>query len=263
MGDTTLLADLTAEHEALDAVVRDLPDDGWERPTPAPGWRVRDQIGHLAHYDAQATQAATDPARFETDLAAALSDPVAFVAAAEALGRTLTGDALLQAWREGRAALLAALAALPEGSRVPWYGPPMSVRSFATARLMETWAHGHDVVEAVGAHRAPTDRLRHICHLGVATYEWSFRVRGEEPPAPAGAVRVQLELPSGATWEAGAEAGAAGGQVRGPAEDFCLVVTQRRNVAATSLEVTGDAASAWMSRAQCFAGSPTLPPAPE
>ena len=32
----------------------------------------------------------------------------------------------------------------------PWYGPSMSARSFVTARLMETWAHGMDVADALG-----------------------------------------------------------------------------------------------------------------
>ena len=32
---------------ALDALVAGLPDDGWARPTPAPGWTVAHQIAHL------------------------------------------------------------------------------------------------------------------------------------------------------------------------------------------------------------------------
>lgn len=262
MGDAPeLLDELAEEHEALDAVVARLDALAWDEPTPAPGWRVRDQVGHLAHFDEQGARAATDPDGFAADLQVILADLDAFEAAAGELARTLTGAALLAAWRERRAALLAALAAVPDGARLPWYGPPMSVRSFATARLMETWAHGRDVVDAVGGTRPETDRLRHICHLGVATYEWSWRVRGESPPAPAGSVRVELSLPSGASWEAGPSG--VDDLVRGTAADFCLVVTQRRNVASTELEVRGPVASAWMRTAQCFAGAPTLGPAPE
>jgi uncharacterized protein (TIGR03084 family) len=155
--------------------------------------------------------------------------------------------------------MIDALSDVPDdGGRLLWYGPPMSVRSFVTARLMETFAHGQDVADALGATRAVGDRLRHVCHLGVATYGWSFRVRGQEPPAPDGSVRVELSLPSGAPWTAGPEGAA--DVVRGPAVDFCLVVTQRRNVAATSLDVRGDVAEAWMRTAQCFAGGPTVGP---
>jgi uncharacterized protein (TIGR03084 family) len=256
-----LLEDLADEQEALDAVVAGLDDAAWETPTPSPGWRVRDQIGHLAHYDEQGRRAAADPDGFAADLAEALTDMAAFAAAAEALGRELTGAALLSAWRQRRTALLDALAAVPDGARLPWYGPPMSVRSFATARLMETWAHGQDVVDALGAavRRQPTDRLRHVCHIGFGTFGWSWRVRGEEPPDAD--VRVELVLPSGTPWEAGPEGAA--NVVRGTAEDFCLVVTQRRHVSRTALSVQGDVAEAWMARAQCFAGGPTLPPSPE
>ena len=229
-------------------------------PTPSPGWRVRDQIGHLAYFDATALLAATDPDGFATHLERLADDLAGFEAEATAIGRSMTGAELLGAWRTGRTAMLEALAGVPDGSRLAWYGPPMSVRSFATARQMETWAHGQDVVDALGASRAEGDRIRNICHLGVATFGWSWRVRGEEPPAPDGSVRVELMLPSGALWEAG-PAGVAD-VVRGTAVDFCLVVTQRRNVAATALEVRGDVAEAWMRVAQCFAGGPTAGPPP-
>ncbi|MFZ2174674.1 MAG: TIGR03084 family protein, partial [Rhodococcus sp. (in: high G+C Gram-positive bacteria)] len=40
------------------------------------------------------------------------------------------------------------------------------------------------------------------------------------------------------------------------AEDFVLVVTQRRNVTDTRLVVTGPVAQTWMGIAQAFAGAP-------
>jgi uncharacterized protein (TIGR03084 family) len=97
-----------------------------------------------------------------------------------------------------RAPASAALRPLDPKDRIPWFGPPMSARSFATARLMETWSHGWDVAEALGRPDPPTDRLRHVAHLGVVTRGWSYAVRGR--PAPEGPVRVELEAPSGAEW---------------------------------------------------------------
>jgi len=260
MGDA-LLTDLADEHAALDAVVADLDDEQWETPTPSPGWRVRDQIGHLAYFDQTALMAAIDPPAFESHLEKVMSDPAGFADEATAIGRSATGIELLEVWRMGRAAMLDALGDVPEDGRLAWYGPPMSLRSFVTARLMETWAHGQDIVDALGATRVEGDRIRHVCHLGVATFEWSWRVRGQEPPAPNGSVRVELTLPSGAGWSAGPPDAA--DVVRGAAVDFCLVVTQRRNVASTGLDVVGDVASEWMQVAQCFAGGPTEgPPSP-
>jgi uncharacterized protein (TIGR03084 family) len=255
-----VLVDLAEEHAALDAVVADLDEAGWNALTPAPGWRVRDQIGHLAYFDQMALLSAVDPDGFEVHLGKVMADLAAFEEEATSIGRSSSAADLLEVWRGGRQAMLTALADVPDGERLLWYGPPMSARSFATARLMETWAHGQDVVDALGTVRAESDRIRHICHLGVATFSWSWRVRGEEPPAPQGSVRVELELPSGAGWSSGPEDAA--DVVRGPALDFCLVVTQRRNVAATALAVVGPVATSWMQVAQCFAGSPTTGPPP-
>jgi uncharacterized protein (TIGR03084 family) len=261
---TDLFEDLGAEHEALDAVVAPLPDGAWDEPTPAPGWRVRDQIGHLAYFDGTGRQAAVDPDGFIADRDRGLADLDAFTAQTERLGRELTGLMLLSEWRAARAAMLEALeglAATDESVRLPWYGPPMSLRSFTTARLMETWAHGQDVVDGLALPidaRPVTDRLRHIAFLGCATRGWSYTVRGlTQPDAP---VRVELALPSGETFTNGDEHAA--DSVRGGVLDFCLVVTQRRNVADTALSIAGAAAEEWMSIAQCFAGGPTLPPSP-
>jgi uncharacterized protein (TIGR03084 family) len=121
---------------------------------------------------------------------------------------------------------------------------------------MEVWAHGQDVVDAVGGDRTATDRLRHIAQLGVITRGWSYTVRGEEPPAAD--VRVDLTAPSGDRWVWGPDD--ATDQITGPAEDFCLVDTQRRNVTDTDLDVTGDSAADWMDKAQAFAGAPTTGP---
>jgi uncharacterized protein (TIGR03084 family) len=128
----------------------------------------------------------------------------------------------------------------------------MSALSFATARLMEVWAHGQDVADALGIERVPTDRLRHIAHLGVATFGWSFTSRRMK--VPDSPVRVEITSPSGELWTWGPET--AGDIVRGPAEDFCLVVVQRRNPADTRLAIEGATARQWMSIAQTYAGPP-------
>lgn len=254
-----VLEDLRSEQLALDALLSPQAEDAWDLPTPAGGWRVRDQLGHLTFYEEQALVAVREPATFRASVADALEHPTKHAALAGAVGRDLTGAALLGRWRAACRAAMDAITPLPRDARLPWYGPPMSVRSFATARLMETWAHGTDVADALTAAGRPssrpaTDRLRHICHLGSITRGWSYQVRGLEPPdAP---VRIELTLPSGAPWSEGPET--ADDVVAGPAVDFCLVVTQRRHVDATGLAVRGRHARDWMEIAQCFAGEPTL-----
>jgi uncharacterized protein (TIGR03084 family) len=140
--------------------------------------------------------------------------------------------------------------------RMPWFGPPMSVASFAAARQMEVWAHGQDIYDLMGVRRTNDDRIHSICELGVRTHGWSFRNRGLEKPAPPA---VRLIAPSGAEWlwnPGGAD------EIQGPAEAFALVVTQRRHVEDTDLAVRGRDARRWMEIAQCFAGTPATGPAP-
>jgi uncharacterized protein (TIGR03084 family) len=144
------------------------------------------------------------------------------------------------------------MADVDPGARLPWYGPSMGAVSFVTARLMETWAHGQDVVDAVGAERPPTDRLRHVAHIGVGAMGFSFQAHGLD--APTVPIRVELVAPGGALWTWGPEE--AEDVVRGPALDFCLVVTQRRHLDDARLDITGPVARQWMSVAQAFAGPP-------
>ena len=261
----SLARDLEEEQQALDDVVAALPDEVWGRPTPSPGWTVADQIGHLTYFDGTATMAIEDPEGFVAGRDALVQQMMAGGDAAEAhmLGpfRAMTPPELLAAWRDNRRRLAAATAGLAEDARVEWYGPSMSAKSFLTARLMETWAHGQDVVDAaldagVAVTRPPTDRLRHIAQLGVITRGWSYAVRGLE--APAGDVRVELDAPSGAVWTWGPEEAA--DTVRGPAQDFCLVVTQRRHRDDTALVVAGPLAEDWLAHAQAFAGGATEGP---
>jgi uncharacterized protein (TIGR03084 family) len=253
-----ILADLQAEQAALDDVMVSLADEQWALPTPSPGWTVADQIGHLTYFDGTAALAVEDPDEFvkarDALLAAALSGE-----GGEDLTlgeyRAMTPAGLLSAWRANRDRLAAAGRTLADDARVPWYGPSMSGKSFLTARLMECWAHGQDIVDTVGATRPATDRLRHIAQLGFITRGWSYANRGETPPE--GTVRLELTSPSGEVWTWGPDG--ADDVVRGSALDFCLVATQRRHVDDTDL-TCGDLGRHWLLRAQAFAGGPTTGP---
>lgn len=247
-----LLADLAAEDAELDALVAGLDAPGWARPTPAAGWSIAHQIGHLTWTDRVARLAATDPAAFAAELQAALPRIATYVDDTAAEFAARPPAELLAAWREGRNALSAALADVPSGTRLPWFGPPMSPASMATARLMETWAHGQDVADALGVTRTPTDRLRSVAHLGVRTRDFAYAANDRTPPTQP--FRVELTAPSGAVWTWGPADAAQ--RVSGPALDFCLRVTQRRHRADLALVAEGPDADAWLDIAQAFAGRP-------
>jgi len=248
-----ICADLAAEHLELDNIVFDLDEAGWNIMTPAEGWTVRDQIRHLAYFDDRARLAATDPDSFNQHVEDDFKDLNKFWEFLTNVGRDLTTAELMAWWRKEREGLLEALAPMDRKDRVPWYGLPMSALSHATARLMETWAHGQDVVDALNVRREPTDRLRHIAHLGVSTFRWTYLNRQMEVPDTV--VRVELKSPAGELWTWGPEGEE--NVVSGPVLDFCLVVTQRRHIDDTYLETRGPVAEQWISLAQAFAGPPT------
>ncbi|MBR8743270.1 TIGR03084 family metal-binding protein [Nocardiopsis sp. MG754419] len=253
MVDThALVEDLRAEQEDLVALLAGVDAADWARPTPAPGWTITDQVAHLAFFDRAALTALTDTAGFERLTSEALADPGGFVEAASAPLTVLAPADLLAEWRRSSSALREALGRAPAGTRVPWFGPPMSVASKATARLMETWAHGQDVVDALGAAREPTDRLRHIVHLALRVRPYSYLARGLG--APETPVRVELTAPGGGLWRMGDDA--AEDVVTGDALEFCLVLTRRRHVDDTDLGSRGTAAREWLRIGQTYAGGP-------
>jgi uncharacterized protein (TIGR03084 family) len=253
--------DLAAEHETLDSIVADIAEERWKEMTPFSGWSIHDEISHVAFFDYAGRLAATDSGAFAKhieELTKGIETPLDMHRRALKKGRDMRPPKLLEWWQEERKAMLAAFEKRGPKDRLPWYGPSMSARSFVTARLMETWAHGQDVVDTLGVRREPTDRLKHIAHLGVVTFGWSFTTNGMNVPTQP--VRIELKSPSGDIWTWGPEE--AGDVVRGAAEEFCLAVVRRRHVDDTHLEITGDVAIQWMSIAQAFAGPPEKRPEP-
>ncbi|MEP6816565.1 MAG: TIGR03084 family metal-binding protein [Marmoricola sp.] len=248
----TVLADLAAEGDQLEAMVAGLSEGQWRAATPAPGWDVATQIAHLAWTDEVAVAAATDKTAWDEFVVTAIADPYGFVDQLAIEGAQAAPADLLNRWRAARPALGKVLREYPTGQKMPWFGPPMSSTSMATARFMETWAHSLDVAEALGIATAPTDRIRHVAHLGIRTRNFAFGLHEETPPAEE--FGVTLVSPSEDVWTWGPEDAAQ--TVTGSAYDFCLLVTQRRHRAELDLEAVGSDADRWLDIAQAFAGPP-------
>ena len=258
---TALADDLRAEGDELHALLATLSAEDWRRPTPFKDWTAEYVIQHLVFGDWLNTLSLTDPDRFGTVMAQRLA---ARAEGKRAMGLEHTGlelgqgAELLGQWHGRLRALCDIFATSDPKGRMKWVGPDMSIRSAATARLMETWAHGQDVHDLLRRPRAATDRIRNIATLGVNTYGWSFQVHGQEPPGPP--PHVRLTAPSGAIWtwnEPDPD-----NSIEGTALDFCHVVTQGRHIDEVNLQVTGETAQQWMAIAQCFAGDPQTPPPP-
>ena len=251
--------DFLEESEALAEILSGLADSEFDQPTQFKGWTVNDVLVHLHYWNRAADLSVTAPEAFSDELNELV----------KALGGgslrdyenariSERGRALLSAWRDLYTDMAARWSKLDPKLRVKWAGPEMSLRSSTTARQMETWAHGQEVFDLLGAERRETDRIRNIVVLGVNTFGWAFKVRGWDIPEHM--PHLRLTLPSGAIAEFG-EPGDAG-SITGSAVGFAQVVTQTRNVADTDLVVEGAVATRWMENAQCFAGPPETPPDP-
>lgn len=255
-----ICADLNAQYLELDTIVSGLNEEGWFVATPFFGWTIFDQIAHIAFFDQQALLAIEKPKEFSDRVPTILnllSSEGEWPPKTNPLLGPENPEELMALWRKIRTALLNKLKQITPKDRIRWYGPDMSALSFTTARLMETWAHGQDVFDTLRLKRKNTARLRHVAHIGITTFSWSFKIR--KLPVPKISPLVELIGPSGERWVWGEPD--ATERVKGSAEEFCLVVTQRRNIADTNLECRGDHVKQWLAVAQAFAGIAQDPPA--
>ena len=246
-----LTADLAAETADVRKLIAGLDEAGWRTPTPAIGWTIAEQVSHLAYFDDAAVISATDAERFAAELMSDVEKGLTADDVAERF-KGLNGQELLSWFDRSRQRLLEVFAALDPTARVPWFGPPMSAASSVTARIMETWAHGQDIADALGAGREVSPRLRHVAHIGVRALPFSFLANGLEVPAEP--IRVELTWENDEVWTWGPPD--ATNRVTGQALDFCLLVVQRRHRDDTAIEATGAAAARWLDVAQAFAGPP-------
>lgn len=253
--------DFLSEAHSIAQILDPLHDQDFARATQFKGWTVNDILQHLHFFDRLAGLSVTDPSEFDTVYAALNAPRAAGMSLTQATDQMLDGlkgRALFAAWQHGTEDLAGVFAKTDPKARVKWVGPGMSARSSITARLMETWSHAQAIYDMLGLRRVNADRIANIARLGVNTFGWTFHNRGETVPEAMPA--LHLTAPSGALWIYG-EANKSD-TITGLAEEFCMVVTQTRNIRDTALKVDGPVASRWMEQAQCFAGPPRNPPPP-
>ncbi|MFL6140074.1 MAG: TIGR03084 family metal-binding protein [Frankiaceae bacterium] len=246
-----VVADLDAEGDQLDAVLAGLGPDQWALPTPAPGWTVAHQVAHLTATFRMAGMAAGEPAAF-TAMVSRLSDD--FDANVKvALSMYLTDPAaMLERWQAERTAASEALLQAPPDKPVPWLVNPLPPHILASAGMMELFAHGQDIADAVGTVIERTDRIRHLTAFAVRNRDFGYLMRGQAPSTVE--MRFELVAPSGERWDFGPEDAA--DRISGPAKDFCLLVTRRRHRADLALRISGAEADRWADVAQAYRGSP-------
>ncbi|RKT19393.1 uncharacterized protein (TIGR03084 family) [Streptomyces sp. 1114.5] len=250
-GSQDVISALVAEGEAVEALVADLADTDWARPTPAPGWTIAHQIAHLAATFKLAGTAAGDPETFKALAASIGSDfDGAVQQALKPYLAASTPQILLERWNAERRAAEQALAAVPADRPVPWLVRPLTAPILAAAGMMELFGHGQDIADTLGVRREPTDRLRYLVEFAVRT--WDFGYQARKLATPETEFRYEITAPSGARWEFGpADAEQC---ISGPAVDFCLLVTRRRHRDDLALTAHGKDADAWLDIAQAYRG---------
>lgn len=254
--------DFREESEALFALLEPLEDEDWERKTQFKEWTINDVIAHLHFGNYLADLSLQDSAVFADFVRRWMAEGRQrgnHMAATHLWLDGAKNRALLKRWREFYREMTDRFVVTDPKQRVKWVGPDMSVRSSITARLMETWAHGQAVYDLLGQVRKEEDRIQNIAVLGVNTFGWTFTNRGL--PVPMDPPYLRLTAPSGAIWEWNPPAQSEN-CIKGKAVEFCQVVTQVRSIVDTTLQVSGETATSWMSIAQCFAGPPENPPRP-
>lgn len=231
----------------------------FERETLFKAWTVGDIIRHLHLWNIAADYSLSAPDKFSglmTRAMTEMSSGAGHVGFQKTYFDGQSSADVFQAWVDYYPDMAKRFHAANPDKRVKWAGPDMSVRSSIIARQMEHWAHAQAIFDLLGQDRQNKDRIRNVAHIGVTTFSWSFRVRGENPPAPK--PFVKLTAPSGKIWTWNEDQ--ADNRVEGSAVAFSQVVTQCRNIADTELLVNGEIAKEWMAHAQCFAGGSETPP---
>jgi uncharacterized protein (TIGR03084 family) len=252
-----IVADLRAEGDELYPLLLTLDKTDWSRTTTFKSWTINDVVAHLHFSDYLGVTSHRDGQSFNRLMAEIQNSGVTLAEFTREWLEGLSGAKLLERWRGLFLDMCELFITSDPRLRLTWFGPDMSIQMFATARLMETWAHSWAIYDALGITRKHNDRIKHIATIGVKTYQWTFINHGSTPPGPP--PHISLRAPSGELWEWNTEQDE--NKISGDAVEFCQVVTQVRNIADTQLKLTGESARRWMAIAQCFAGPAEEPPA--
>jgi uncharacterized protein (TIGR03083 family) len=212
----------TEEYGRLAAVLRELSDDEWQRPTDCDEWTVREMVAHVVGA-AEAAASVREMGR-QMWLGRRLrpgADGVDGMNAVQVQERAADGpeklrDDLATAWVRGvrrRSRLPAVLRALP----IP-FGPPLGIRplGYLMDRIYtrDAWMHRVDLSRAIGRPLQLTaDHDGRIVADVVA--EWA-RVHGRP-------YRLTLSGPAGGTWRSGTE----GEEITMDAVEFCRIMSGR------------------------------------
>ena len=218
-----VIADLVAEHRALSVILEHLDEADWNWPSAAPGWLIRDQIAHLADTEEVAADTIAGGPRTFARAVAPYATAEDFTWAGCLRGRDLSTRQLTDRWHRSAQTTATLLADMDPHARIAW-GFGMPARTFAVARLMEHWAHGVDITDAIGGVPQPTERIWRVAELGLITLRYAL-ARARVPWPHGRTLRLELTWPGGFPRSLGAPD--ATDVVRGPLLQWCRTAVRR------------------------------------
>lgn len=254
------IGDLVAEQAQVDTLVADFTEEQWlQKASYCTTWTLKDVIAHIAFFDYCAVELMNGRGESVNAVADATSeqdDHYRLMAYQDK-----TGAEILEWWREQRTLMAACFMEKGPKERVPWAAgvPPMSVRSLASARLMELWAHSVDIYDALGIDPVVKDRISSTLFLSWQGRPNMYHVNGIELTDTP--VYLELTLPSGEVWAKGEPN--AENYIKGSAKEWSLVAIRRRHWMDTKLEVQGEEARTYADIVQTYAGPADPAPAPK
>jgi uncharacterized protein (TIGR03083 family) len=215
----------TAEYDRLLAVVDQLRDDDWSRPTDCVGWDVKAMLGHIVG----ALELQADPGERTRQLSAAAAaaaqtgglrlDAMTALQVSEHAG--LTPDQLRSALREATPRGLAARRATTQAMRDTPYDPQLPGESGWTMGYLsdiihtrDPWIHRIDISRAVG--HEPVLTADHDGRI-VADVVADWARRHGKP------FMLTLSGPAGGTYVAGND----GDDIHLDAVEFCRMLSGR------------------------------------
>jgi len=229
-----ILSDLVAEEQSLDQFLQRINPRAWQKTTVHHGWSIQGVVSHLADSEDYAHNALGEGGSRLSDIES-FGSMAALNEAGIAKGAGMRPQDAIEWWRGARAKVVEELSRRKADDRVPWFYGDMSAKSFATARLMETWAHGLDLYAAVGEEPEDTIRLRHIAWLAWAMLPHAFGEAGLDYPEP---VRLEVLGPQYSKWVFGPED--SGQVIKAQAGEWCRVAVHRLGLAeAGTIKTTG------------------------
>jgi uncharacterized protein (TIGR03084 family) len=241
-----ILSDLVAEQQYQDQFLQRTNIRDWKKRTPAGKWSIQDTVSHLASFEEYAYNALEeDGSRLEEASQYETYDE--FTLAGVMPGRKMRPQDVIEWWREARAKVVDSLSRRTPSDRVSWFAGDMSAKTFATARLMETWAHGLDIHTTLDAEPEDTPRLRHIAWLAWKTLPNAFEEAGQPYEKP---VRVEVIGPAYAKYVFGEED--TDQVIKGTAGDWCRVAVRRLSADDTSLKAQGQVAEMALKVARAY-----------